>query len=71
MYVAVCPAVIVADVEQLPPEGQFAPDAAEREKSCTFSVSAAEVLPAKAAGGTYTAVIECAPVMSEPVFNEA
>ncbi len=42
-----------------------------REKSSTFSVSAAEVLPEKPPDGAYTAVIECAPAASELVFNEA
>lgn len=31
-YVAVCPAVTVADMEQFPPIGQFPPLAAEKEK---------------------------------------
>jgi hypothetical protein len=32
-YVAACPGIIVALVEQLPPEGHFAPVAVAREKS--------------------------------------
>ena len=42
-----------------------------REKSSTFSASAAEVLPRKSPEGAYTAVIECMPMVSELVFNEA
>jgi hypothetical protein len=37
-YVAVCPAVIVAEVEQFPPDGQFAPVAAASEKSVPVPV---------------------------------
>lgn len=41
-YVAVLPAEIVAEVEQLPPDGQFAPVAAPREKSVPVPVSETE-----------------------------
>lgn len=41
-YVAVLPAEIVAEVEQLPPEGQFAPLATARAKSVPVPVSDTE-----------------------------
>ena len=41
-YVAVLPAEIVAEVEQLPPEGQFAPLAAASAKSVPAPVSDTE-----------------------------